>query len=58
MVHDLDDDIRDRLQELSRRHGRSLEEEIRDILRSAVGTRPSNEASEGLGTGISHGVLS
>lgn len=36
LVRNLDDIIRDRLRELARRHGRSMEEEIRQILRAAA----------------------
>ncbi|HEX7708131.1 MAG TPA: ribbon-helix-helix protein, CopG family, partial [Thermoanaerobaculia bacterium] len=40
----LDDDVKARLQRRARRHGRSTEEEVREILRNAVreetGTKP------------------
>ncbi len=36
VVRNLDDDVKAKLQRLARRHGRSTEEEVRDILRSAV----------------------
>ncbi len=35
-VRNLEDDVRDRLRELARRNGRSMEEEVRAILRGAV----------------------
>jgi len=39
-VRNIEDDVRDRLRELARKHGRSMEEEVREILRGAVmGTR-------------------
>ncbi len=36
IVRNLDDDVKERLQERARRHGRSTEEEVRSILRQAV----------------------
>ena len=36
LVLNLDDDVKIKLQRLARRHGRSTEEEVRAILRSAV----------------------
>ena len=36
LVRNLDDDVKARLQRRARRHGRSTEEEVRNILRSAV----------------------
>lgn len=36
LVRDLDDDLKDRLQRQARRHGRSMVEEVREILRTAV----------------------
>jgi antitoxin FitA len=36
LVRNLDDDVKAKLQERARRHGRSTEEEVRHILRSAV----------------------
>jgi plasmid stability protein len=36
VVRNLDDDVKARLQRRARRHGRSTEEEVRDILRNAV----------------------
>lgn len=44
IVRQLDDDVKARLQRRARRHGRSTEEEVREILRNAVkdetGTKP------------------
>lgn len=37
VVRNLDDDVKAKLQERARQHGRSTEEEVREILRSAVG---------------------
>lgn len=36
IVRNLEDDVRDRLRDLARKHGRSMEEEVRAILRGAV----------------------
>jgi plasmid stability protein len=36
VVRNLDDDVKAKLQQRARRHGRSTEEEVRDILRDAV----------------------
>jgi plasmid stability protein len=36
LVRHLDDDVKAKLQRRARRHGRSTEEEIREILRNAV----------------------
>lgn len=36
LIRQLDDDTKGRLQRLARQHGRSTEEEVREILRSAV----------------------
>jgi plasmid stability protein len=50
VVRNLEDDVKAKLQKRAREHGRSTEEEVRDILRNAVnderGSRP------GLGTEI------
>lgn len=44
IVRQLDDDVKTKLQRRARRHGRSTEEEVREILRNAVksesGVRP------------------
>lgn len=36
VVRQLDDDVKEKLQRRARRHGRSIEEEVREILRNAV----------------------
>ena len=36
VVRNLDDDLKARLQERARQHGRSTEQEVREILRNAV----------------------
>lgn len=47
VVRNLDDDVKARLQARARRHGRSTEEEVRDILRNAV--RDDTGSAEPLG---------
>ena len=51
IVRDLDEDVRDRLRERAKAHGRSMEAEAREILRAAVMVDAANDAS-GLGTRI------
>ncbi|HWS93292.1 MAG TPA: toxin-antitoxin system [Mycobacterium sp.] len=36
LIRQLDDDVKDKLQRRARQHGRSTEEEVREILRNAV----------------------
>jgi len=36
LIQHLDDDVKAKLQHRARRHGRSIEEEVREILREAV----------------------
>ncbi|HEY3973622.1 MAG TPA: hypothetical protein VGM18_11495 [Candidatus Sulfotelmatobacter sp.] len=50
VVRNLEDRVKTRLQRRARRNGRSMEEEVRDILRSAVNTPKAPAA--GLGTRI------
>jgi plasmid stability protein len=38
VVRNLEDSVKARLQRQANRHGHSMEEEVRDILRNAVGT--------------------
>jgi plasmid stability protein len=51
VVPDVEDDVRDRLQDLARKHGRSIEQEAREILRAAVAT-PAASGRRGLGSRI------
>ena len=39
VVRNLDDDVKAKLQQRARKHGRSTEEEVREILRNAVRRR-------------------
>ena len=50
IVRNLDDDLKARLQRRARRHGRSTEEEVREILRTAVGAGGS--APKALGSSL------
>ncbi len=51
VVRNIENVVKTRLQRRARRHGRSMEEEVRDILRDAV--RGEEVPSGGLGTDIS-----
>jgi antitoxin FitA len=48
LVRNLDDDVKAKLQDRARRHGRSTAEEVREILRNAV--REEAPTGEPLGT--------
>ncbi|MGH2535481.1 MAG: FitA-like ribbon-helix-helix domain-containing protein [Thermomicrobiales bacterium] len=50
VVRNLDGDVKERLRERAARHGRSMEEEVREILRDAV--LKANEPEVGLGTAM------
>jgi plasmid stability protein len=50
VVRNLEDDVKAKLQKRARQHGRSTEEEVRDILRDAV--KDEGEAQFGLGTQV------
>lgn len=50
IVRNIDDDVKERLVQRARRHGRSMEEEVRLILRSAVREEMKPEADAGFGT--------
>lgn len=52
VVHDLEEDVHDRLQGLADSRGHSVEEEIRDILRGAVMGGGGPAPASGLGTRI------
>jgi plasmid stability protein len=51
LIRQLDEDLKARLQRRARRHGRSTEEEVREILRNAV--RDDDQAPTRLGSKIS-----
>ncbi len=50
LVRNLEDNVKAKLQQRARQHGRSTEEEVREILRAAV--RDEERPREGLGTRI------
>lgn len=50
VVRQIDDDVKDALQRRAKAHGRSTEEEVREILRDAV--RPGRGAPIKLGSAI------
>jgi antitoxin FitA len=50
LVRDIEDDVKERLQRRAARHGRSMEAEIRDILRNVV--KEDIRPAGGLGTEI------
>jgi plasmid stability protein len=47
IVRNIEDEVRDRLRALAHRHGRSMEEEVREILRAAVAPRHAPAARFG-----------
>jgi antitoxin FitA len=49
VVRNIEQDVKARLQRRAKRHGRSMEEEVRDILRNSV---KEEDAAGGLGTEI------
>jgi plasmid stability protein len=51
VVRNIENGVKTRLQRRARRHGRSMEEEVRDILRAAV-HEEEHVAAGGLGTEI------
>jgi len=48
VVRNLEEDVKMRLKRRAARHGRSMEDEVRDILRDAV--KNEHQRAEGLGT--------
>ncbi len=52
VVRNIENGVKARLQSRARRNGRSMEEEVRDILRAAV-HKEDNKSVGGLGTEIS-----
>jgi plasmid stability protein len=50
VVRNIENEVKARLQRRAARHGRSMEEEVRDILRNAV--KEQDAAAGGLGTEI------
>lgn len=52
VVRNIESTVKNRLQLRAKRHHRSMEEEVREILRSAVSEENENEPAGGLGTEI------
>jgi plasmid stability protein len=50
IVRDIENEVKAKLQRRAKRHGRSMEEEVREILRDATKTETSSR--KGLGTEI------
>jgi plasmid stability protein len=50
LIRDIETDVKERLQRRAARHGRSMEAEVRDILRDVV--KDERVANTGLGTRI------
>lgn len=50
IVRNIEDDVKQRLAQRARRHGHSMEEEVRTILREAVGEDLKSAPDIGLGT--------
>ena len=55
VVRNLEDDVKARLVSRARRHGRSMEEEVRDILRDAVKDDEFGDAKLGIGSRLAAG---
>jgi plasmid stability protein len=51
IVRNIEDEVKSRLRRRAARHGRSMQDEMREILRDAV--KEEEESSGGLGTAIS-----
>jgi plasmid stability protein len=52
VVRNIEEDVKKRLQKRAKRHGRSMEAEVRDILHNAV--KKEDRPAEGLGTRIAN----
>ena len=52
IVRNLEEDVKARLRQRASRHGRSVEEEVRDILRDA--TKGEGKRKGGIGSAMSH----
>jgi plasmid stability protein len=50
VVRNIENEVKTKLQRRAKRHGRSMEEEVREILRDA--TKSETEGGKGLGTEI------
>ena len=52
IVRDIEEKVKEQLQRRAKRHGHSMEEEVRDILRDAVKKEGVKSPARGLGTAI------
>ena len=52
VVRNIEKTVKEKLQRRARRHGRSMEEEVRDILRDAVKKEETKTPARGLGSAI------
>jgi len=52
VVRNIENEVKARLQRRAKRHGRNMEEEVREILRDAV--KEEDSPAGGLGTEIAH----
>ena len=52
LIRNVDETVKQRLRARALRHGKSMEEELRDIVRAAVETEQVREPEYGLGTRI------
>ena len=52
VVRNIEKTVKDKLQRRAKRHGRSMEEEVRDILRDAVKKEETKTPTRGLGSEI------
>jgi plasmid stability protein len=51
VVRNLEQDVKTRLQKRAKKHGRSMEEEVRDILRAAVKNQSTSKEKKEVGFG-------
>ena len=54
VVRNIEDSVKARLKRRAARHGRSMEEEVRTILREAVKRNEQPSATQGIGTAIAN----
>lgn len=54
IVRNIEDAVKNRLADLARRHGRSMEEEVRSILRAAVREDAATKPPVGVGTRLAN----
>ena len=47
IVRKLEEDVKRRLRRLAKSNGRSMEEEVRELIRTAVGGKPSKDRARG-----------